>query len=220
MKRVMLGILILIVTALTADAAQAQAWRHVPKVVVVSPAGDSRLRAVDEAVAFWNSTLQQMGSGFRLGPVMRMVRPIPEEALQQLSGSVLGSRGRTANFSAALRDLPGDITIFLAESEFVSFASPFNENGKRIVGIRGASVPPMNLPNVARNVVAHELGHAIGLRHNSDPTTLICGRPSPSRPALFRSDQPRMFPLSGSKRARCWRCIRRNGNRGKPRAYV
>lgn len=111
MKRVMLGILILIVTALTADAAQAQAWRHVPKVVVVSPAGNSRLRAVDEAVAFWNSTLQQMGSGFRLGPVMRMVRPIPEEALQQLSGSVLGSRGRTANFSAALRDLPGDITI-------------------------------------------------------------------------------------------------------------
>lgn len=196
MKRVMLGILILIVTALTADAAQAQAWRHVPKVVVVSPAGDSRLRAVDEAVAFWNSTLQQMGSGFRLGPVMRMVRPIPEEALQQLSGSVLGSRGRTANFSAALRDLPGDITIFLAESEFVSFASPFNENGKRIVGIRGASVPPMNLPNVARNVVAHELGHAIGLRHNSDPTTLMCGRPSPCRPALFRSDQPRMFPLT------------------------
>ncbi len=201
MKRVMLGILILIVTALTADAAQAQAWRHVPKVVVVSPAGNSRLRAVDEAVAFWNSTLQQMGSGFRLGPVMRMVRPIPEEALQQLSGSVLGSRGRTANFSAALRDLPGDITIFLAESEFVSFASPFNENGKRIVGIRGASVPPMNLPNVARNVVAHELGHAIGLRHNSDPTTLMCGRPSPCRPALFRSDQPRMFPLSGVEKS-------------------
>jgi Matrixin len=199
MKRAMLCILI--VTALTADAAQAQTWRHAPKVVVISPAGDSRLRAVDEAVAFWNSTLQEIGSGLRLGPVVRMVRPIPEEALQQLSTSVLSNRGRTADFPAALRDLPDDITIFLALSEFVSFASPFNENGKRIVGIRGASFPPMNLPNVARNVIAHELGHAIGLRHNSDPTTLMCGRPSPCRPAVFRSDQPRMFPLTGAEKS-------------------
>jgi hypothetical protein len=199
MTRVMLGILIVI--AFTADAAQAQTWRHVPKVAVISPAGDSRLRAVDEAVAYWNSTLQEIGAGLRLGPVTRLVRPIPEEALQQMSASVLGSRGGAVNFPAALRDLPGDITIFLAGSEFVSFASPFNENGKRIVGIRGASFPPMNLPNVARNVIAHELGHAIGLRHNSDPAALMCGRPAPCRPALFRSDQPRMFPLSGSEKS-------------------
>jgi len=199
MKGVIFGILI--VTALTADAARAQTWRHVPKVVVVSPADDSRLQAVNEAVAYWNRTLQEMGSGFRLGPVVRMVRSIPEEALQQLSTSVLGNRGRTADFPATLRDLPGDITIFLAASEFVSFASPFNENGKRIVGIRGTSFPPMNLPNVPRNVIAHELGHAIGLRHNTDPTTLMCGRPSLCRPALFRSDQPRMFPLTAVEKS-------------------
>jgi len=42
----------------------------------------------------------------------------------------------------------------------------------------------MNLPNVARNVIARELGHAIGLGHNSDPTMLMCGRPAPCRPAL------------------------------------
>jgi hypothetical protein len=189
----------LIAIGLTADPAQAQTWHHVPKIVVVSAAGDSRLSAVDEAVAFWNRTFQEIGSGFRFGAVTRIARPIPEEALQQLSGSVLGGRGRTGNFPA-LGDLPGDITIFLAESEFVSFASPFNENGKRIVGIRGTRFPPMNLPNVPRNVIAHELGHAIGLRHNSDPTTLMCGRPSPCRPALFRSDQARMFPLTGAER--------------------
>jgi len=200
MKRVMLCVLI--VTALMADAVQAQTWQHAPKIAVVSPAGDSRLRAVDEAVAFWNRTLQEIGSGLRLGPVTRVVRPIPEEALQQMSDSVLGSRGRSANFPDALRDLPGDITIFLARSEFVSFASPFNDNGKRIVGIRGTSFPPMNLPNVPRNVIAHELGHAIGLPHNSDPTMLMCGRPSPCRPALFRSDQPRMFPLTGTEKGR------------------
>ena len=199
MNRVM--VCILIVAGFTTDAAHAQLWRSVPKITVVSPAGDQRLRAVDEAVAFWNRTLQEIGSGFRLGPVTRMVRPIPEEALQQLSTSVLGGRGRTANFPAALRDLPGDITVFLATSEFVSFASPFNENDKRVIGIRGISYPPMNLPNVPRNVVAHELGHVIGLRHNSDPTMLMCGRPAPCRPALFRSDQPRMFPLTGDEKS-------------------
>jgi hypothetical protein len=198
MKHVM--VCILVVAGLTADVAHAQLWRYVPNITVVSPAGDSRLRAVDEAVAFWNRTLEEIGSGFRLGPVTRVVRPIPEEALQQLSGSMLNDRGRPANFPAALRDLPGDLTIFLAESEFVSFASPFNENSKKVVGIRGTSFPPMNLPNVPRNVVAHELGHAIGLRHNSDPTMLMCGRPAPCRPGLFRSDQPRMFPLSRDER--------------------
>jgi hypothetical protein len=198
MKHVM--VCILVVAGLTADVAHAQLWRYVPNITVVSPAGDSRLRAVDEAVAFWNRTLEEIGSGFRLGPVTRVVRPIPEEALQQLSGSMLNDRGRPANFPAALRDLPGDLTIFLAESEFVSSASPFNENSKKVVGIRGTSFPPMNLPNVPRNVVAHELGHAIGLRHNSDPTMLMCGRPAPCRPGLFRSDQPRMFPLSRDER--------------------
>jgi hypothetical protein len=34
----------------------------------------------------------------------------------------------------------------------------------------------------------------------ANPTTLMCGRPSPCRPALFRSNQARMFPLTGAER--------------------
>jgi Matrixin len=203
MKHMM--VCVLIVVGLTVDLARAQfgvPWRHVPKITVVSAAGDSRLRAVDEAIAFWNRTLAEIGSGFRLGSLSRIVRPIPEDALQILSAEVLSGRGRSASIPPALRDLPGDITIVLAESGFVSFTGPFDENSKRVVGIRGTSHPPMNLPNVPRNVIAHELGHAIGLGHNSDPTTLMCGRPASCRPDLFRSDQPRMFSLTADEKHR------------------
>jgi hypothetical protein len=84
----------LIVIGLATDPAHAQQmWRIVPKIVVISPAGDSRLPAVDEAVAFWNRTFTELGSGFRLGAVSHMVRPIPEEALQRLSTSIVGRGG-------------------------------------------------------------------------------------------------------------------------------
>jgi Dual-action HEIGH metallo-peptidase len=159
------------------------------------PAGRERHDQLDRR------TFTELGSGFRLGAVSRMVRPIPEEALQRLSTQVVGRGGWVADFPPELSNLPGDLTIMLAASEFVSFSSPFNHNSKKVIGIRGASFPPMSFPNVARNVIAHELGHAIGLRHNSDPTMLMCGRPSTCRPGLFRSDQPRMFPLRSDEKS-------------------
>ena len=186
----------LIVVSCLCNVAYAQigaVWRHPPSIAVVSAAGDPRLGLVDEAVSFWNQTLEKVGSGFRLGPVTHIVQPVPEEALQALGTSVADGDGGVS-IPQVLRALPGDITIVLAQSAFASFTTFVGS--KRIIGIRGTDSPPMSLPNVARNVIAHELGHAIGLRHNSDPSTLMCGRPAWCRPYLFRSDTPHVFPLT------------------------
>ena len=87
----------------------------------MSSDSDARLGLVDEAVAFWNKTLEEIGSGFRLGAVTRVTQPIPEEALQSLSQSVVGGRGAPVYVPQVLREVPGDLTILLGESEFVSF---------------------------------------------------------------------------------------------------
>jgi hypothetical protein len=189
---------LLLLAGLIAGTAQAQAaaWRHTPNIVVVGPADDPRLALVKNAVTFWNATFKDLGSPFRLGAVTHIVQAVPEKALTALSAEQLGHPAPVDT----LGNLTGDITVFLAASDFVSFTTPFDASGKRIVAIKGLSFSPLSLPNVARNVVAHELGHTLGLGHNSDPAMLMCGRPAPCRPDAFRSDTPRMFPLTDAER--------------------
>jgi hypothetical protein len=194
--------LLLLATCLIAGDAQAQGampWHRIPNIAVVGPADDPRLPLVDDAVAFWNMTFKELGSPFHLGTVTHFERPVPDKELQALSLAEVGHPG-PFNSPPALRNRLGDITVYLAASDFVSFATPFDPNGKRLVGIKGLSFPPLTLPNVARNVVTHELGHTLGLGHNSDPAMLMCGRPAPCRPDAFRSDEPRMFPLTDAER--------------------
>lgn len=195
---VLLLVLVLVfgqaVSAATLFPNRARGWKKIPTIVVSGTEGDPRIQLVREAVDFWNKQLSEIGSGFRLGPVTFTKETIPAEELAARSKAVLAKEGAMEP-TASLMKIHGDLIVALSDGDFVSFAGPFLSDGRRLVGIRGYHLPPLTLPNVARNVIAHELGHAIGLGHNDDPTTLMCGRPAPCRPNAFRSDVDRYFPL-------------------------
>ena len=87
--------------------------------------------------------------------------------------------------------------MILSNADFISLTAP---RGQRfVVAIKNPNAhdPPMT-PSMLRNVIAHELGHVIGLDHNADPTLLMCGRPAPCRPGIYQTG-PRFFPLSAAE---------------------
>lgn len=169
-------------------------WNKIPTIVVSGQEGDPRVQLVMEAVEFWNQQLSEIGSGFRLGKITFTREIIPVEELAARSSAVLSKEGALAP-TTGLMKIEGDLIVALSDGDFVSFTGPFLSDGRRLVGIRGYHRYPLTLPNVARNVIAHELGHAIGLGHNDDPTNLMCGRPASCRPDAFRSGVERYFPL-------------------------
>ena len=125
---------------------------------------------------------------------------VSADELRALSGRVLSGTGPTQSPPESIQGVSGDLIVVLSDGDFVSFAMRWPSLGKALVAIKTYQSPPLSLPNVARNVIAHEIGHAIGLRHNSDPTTLMCGRPAPCRPDAFASPTEHYFPLTAEEK--------------------
>lgn len=169
-----------------------------PAITVFGLPGDPRVPMVHDAVAYWNQTFAEIGSGFRLGAISLTAGAVPPGALVTMSQEVV-AQGIRPPMPDWLRGIPDQIVVALSNEDFVSFTMRWAETG--LAAIRNVAAYPLTLPNVARNVIAHELGHAICLGHNNDPRLLMCGRPAPCRPTEFQSSTEHFFPLADDEKA-------------------
>jgi hypothetical protein len=174
-------------------------------VTILGDSADMRFVATVQALAHWNALLDTIGARIRLTSPVTSPQRVPERAIRGLSSSV---RSRGVKRPAELDSIPGDLVIAFTNLDIISYGYSPQRLGRGFIALRSAFMPPLRLPNVARNIVAHEIGHVLGLPHNDLPGTLMCSGPEACRPMNFRSDTAVFLPLTVFERrliAERWR---------------
>ena len=176
-------------------------------ILVLAPsAADDRAAPSREAIAFWNDRLTELGLDARFAaprvvvgsPVERAVENYARQVAQRATRLPAGDAEPPP--PAALVDLGADVVLLLSRQDILSFTWPLPRTPQRfLVVVRKVGGRYRTDPMVTKHVVAHELGHVLGLGHNAEPHTLMCG---PCRPLTAEPDATGFLPLTAADRAR------------------
>ena len=181
------------------------------QVVIVTPdGGDERVTETREAVAYWNQTLADLKLEVRLREAAVVVAS-ETRALENYARQISQRGGRLPRGSAGpqppseLTDLQADVIVLLSRQPLMPFAWPLpslagsTSTTGYFVAIRAVEPARLGDDKVLRNVIAHELGHTLGLTHNRATATLMC---SPCSSAAAEDSPQEWLPLTGEDRAR------------------
>jgi len=168
--------------------------RH--RVVILSaPDTLDRAEIVYEAIVFWNRTFEELELSTRLIETTLTTTSDSSRVLENYTRQVWQQAGRLSpggpgpKEPGELKQLEADVLVFLSEQPTMSFAWPLGQSTTFFVAVPAQTFTP--------NIMAHELGHALGLTHHDDPKVLMC---SPCQDAQVIDDGSFLPLTSGDRR--------------------
>ena len=177
-----------------AAMAQSAGDRHV--VIVLGAGDDAPTDVAQEAIGFWNEVMTELKLGTRLVGTTLVATARSARILENYTRQVWQQAGRLTPGGPGpkeprrLGDLGADVVVFLSGQPTMSFAWPLRQSAGFFVAVPAETV--------TRNILAHELGHALGLTHHDNPMVLMC---SPCQEAQM-IDQGPFLPLTPDDRSR------------------